>query len=286
MIVTQNGINEPTPPLGKTPSHEVDAECDEWVRNLVKQDTVGLKNIPSPKLAPWLWARLLVVQEYIKDLIESQALAPNHPGGVQPALEDILVKQWHEHLHKLWSQFSYEDSMLNFGSRMVLFRPGRDHWTIARNTDEDMMAVTWKNVHFIADLLAVALSQRAKLKLPFGQLPTPEIDARCDKWLKRFFPCKDPEKMVDTCPMALAPWLAARMLTATGVAFGNLEYNPNPPPHLSVYCVLEDLVIPRWNFTMKQLWLGVYMKKDGKIGYRGDQTMDHLQSKGIFFSMN
>lgn len=286
MIVTCNGMGEPTPPFGRTPSHEIDAECDAWVRKLVKQDTVGQKDMPSAKLAPWLWARLLVAGEHIYDMIQIHALPPNKP-GVQEALEDLLVNQWHQELHKHWVRFSYDGEKLNRDNEMVLFRPMRDHWMTAQNTDEDdMMAVTWKNVNFAADLLAVALCQRVKMKLPFGQLPSPEIDARCDKWFSKFFPSDDPEKMVEKCPKTLAPWLAARMVTAMGITLANLESNPNPPQHLSVYCVLEELVITRWNSTMKQLWLGVYLKEDGKIGFRGDPTMDHLQSKGIFFSMN
>jgi hypothetical protein len=136
-------------------------------------------------------------------------------------------------------------------------------------------------------MFAAAFAQRVDLKLPYGCTPTPEIDRKCDQWLKKFFAGKnDIQKMVKNCPLELSPWIAARFTVVTGVAFGNMETNPNPPTEKALWLTLRNLTIPEWNARLKLLWRGFYQKPNGGPGYRGDPTVDHLQSKGIFFSGN
>ncbi|MBA4147841.1 MAG: hypothetical protein H0X66_06965 [Verrucomicrobia bacterium] len=286
MYVTANGQDEPTPPFGKTPTPSENEACDAWLRKVVFIREVDERHVPERSHLSWLFARLLVAREYVDDQIRGFAAPPPGQSGNDTMLH-LLVDRWHEELHKLWSDFAYDGKNVRFRDRTVMVRPNKTHWLTGEdpgNTDDT--AVTWKNLHNFAEMLAAAMCQRVEMKLPFGEMPTPKMDARCDNWFKKFFSSENARNSVESSPLDLAPWLAARLVVATGIAFGNMEMNPNPPTEKALWICLRNIVITRWNQSAKQLWKGMYMKEDGKIGFRGDPTVDHLQSKSIFFSMN
>ena len=113
-------------------------------------------------------------------------------------------------------------------------------------------------------MLAAGCGKRVQWKLPFGEKPTPEMDRRCDKWMNEFFDGEDPRWMiVENMPKQIAPWIAARFLSATAIALGNMQSNPNPPDAEYLAHVLRYLVTDLWNDTLKDLWPGFSMPSPG-----------------------
>ncbi len=287
MFVTASGQDEPTPPFGKTPTPAENAACDAWLRKVIPIRAVDETHLAERSVMGWIYARLLVAREYVDGQIRDSAAPPPPSNSGNDTMLYLLVDRWNEELHKLWLDFIYDGKNVRFRDKTVMFRPNKTHWLTGEDPgNTDSTAVAWKNLHNFAGMLAAAMCQRVDMKLPFGEMPTPKIEARCDNWFKKFFSSEDSQQLVENSPPDLAPWLAARLVVATGIAFGNMEMNPHPPTEKALWICLRNIVITRWNQSAKQLWPGMYRKEDGKIGFRGDPTVDHLQSKGIFFSMN
>ena len=172
-IITTDGFEEPVLPIGRIPTHEEDANCDRWFRKLFKQDTMGPKDTPPPKLAPWLWARVLAVETFIDEQIENQAKAPNYP-QVPEALEDLLVNRWPTEMLQRWKEFTYDGTDVLYRDEMVLHRPGRNHGPAqTADEDHDNTEMTWQNVYNYTEMLGPSAKRsRCNCRLARCRPPT------------------------------------------------------------------------------------------------------------------
>jgi len=98
--IFRDGGRTALPPYDTLPSSAVDAECDDWCRQLA----ADLRDPPLPpeSIRPWIMVRAICVSGLAQQLSKQNDKSPGELS--RKLIEQLLIHEWHGAFRSRWHQ--------------------------------------------------------------------------------------------------------------------------------------------------------------------------------------